>query len=447
MWSIPAYMMMTTDQRFYQGTIMVWYFYAATVVLPLIQAVEDTCRTNYTYRVENTNLVCGCCAPGFYKEADCQESDKSAECKACPSGQFSLFSNQATSCQPCSTSCPRRNSEIVSNCTTLSDIGCECREGFYMKYRSPTEGLCVLHSKCQPGFYVQKLGTSTEDTDCMPCPEGMFQDRENLDPQCKNCSRCSDPSKETQGCSRQSDTQCNDKPTSQFENEKETTPPEVVGGAIAGVLVVVVLVALVVLICYRKGQRPPCLKVARTERCEEGEMQDINTSNGHTSADPEEHMGISRLPENGQHLYSLIKPNTVDSPKRDKKPVSRRVLVERSWGDLCLLLQKELPIGDWKFVIRELFATVGKSADRVLEEHEANHPRNVREQIYCCLQSFSQQTDLCSFDLQKLSNILCNHEHIELAEKIQDDNRFNPLFPNRLPDNSCAEFGDVARTQ
>ncbi|XP_062611136.1 tumor necrosis factor receptor superfamily member 5-like [Saccostrea cucullata] len=437
--------MVSTDLMCYQGGVMGWYLYVVTVAVPLIQAVEDTCQTNYTYHVVNTNLLCGCCAPGFYKEEDCQESSKSARCKACPSSHFSLYPNQATSCQPCSTSCPRRNSEIVSNCTTLSDIQCQCREGFYLKLRSPTEGLCVLYSKCQPGFYVQKLGTSTEDTDCMSCPEGTYQDSENLDTQCKNCSRCPDPSTETQWCTSQSDTQCNDKPTFQSEREKETTPPGVIGGAIVGVLVALVLMVVVVLICHRKSHCLPCLKITGTERCNEGEMQDMGTTNGHTSVDPGEQKGVTTLAVNGQ--YSLITPNTMDSPQRDKKPVSRRVLVERGWGDLCLLLQKELPIADWKFVIRELFATVGKSADRVLEEHEANHPRNVREQIYCCLQSFSQQTDLCSFDLQRLSDILCHHDHIELAEKIQDDNRFSPLFPNRLSDSSCTDFGSVTRTQ
>lgn len=79
--------------------------------------------------------------------------------------------------------------------------------------------------------------------------------------------------------------------------------------------------------------------------------------------------------------------------------------------------------------LSHITGTVDKSADRVLEEHEANHPRNVKEQIYCCLQSFSQQTDICSYDFQKLRAILCDHDHNELAEKIQKDDRFSPLFP------------------
>lgn len=185
---------------------------------------------------------------------------------------------------------------------------------------------------------------------------------------------------------------------------------------------------------------------------------------------------------------------------------SQRELVERGWMDLSLFLQKNLPIRDWKFIIRELFCkyihvlavwcvmiflwfqcvdapdkytrvlvsytlkivfefckymdishhkwcdfliivSVGKTADHVIEEHEANHQRNVREQIYCCLITFSQRTDMCSFDLQKLVDILSNHEHTELATSIQNDERFTVLFPNMSSENSDTEFSDVSRNQ
>lgn len=91
--------------------------------------------------------------------------------------------------------------------------------------------------------------------------------------------------------------------------------------------------------------------------------------------------------------------------------------------------------------------SVGKTADHVIEEHEANHQRNVREQIYCCLITFSQRTDMCSFDLQKLVDILSNHEHTELATSIQNDERFTVLFPNMSSENRDTEFSDVPRNQ
>ncbi|XP_056008842.1 tumor necrosis factor receptor superfamily member 1B-like isoform X2 [Ostrea edulis] len=382
-----------------------------------IQTVEDTCSTDFKYHV-NSTIECGCCLPGFYKETDCTQSGNSAKCMACPLGYFSLYHNQATRCQPCSLSCTLKNSEIVDNCTSLSDIKCKCRVGFYMSYRTPSEAICEPHSKCQPGFHVQKLGTSTEDTTCKACLKGTFQNRENLESTCKNCSTCSDPSGERMACSSLSDTQCNDEPTSLDKQNEVTTPPAVIAGAVVGVIAVAAVVMVVTVLCHRRGHHIPCLKVTQEER----------SPNGHTHVEQGQHQEGVRSSENGHHDYALIVPNTEDSPKRDK-PVSRRALIEKSWADLSLLLQKDLPISDWKFVIRELYGTVDKSADRVLEEHEANHPRNVKEQIYCCLQSFSQQTDICSYDFQKLRAILCDHDHNELAEKIQKDDRFSPLFP------------------
>lgn len=96
------------------------------------------------------------------QEADCQETNKSAKCKACSDGEFSLYHNQATRCHPCTISCTDRNSQLVENCTTRSDSHCQCNDGYYMKYRSAVESYCDLHSKCLPGFYVQKLGQSFE---------------------------------------------------------------------------------------------------------------------------------------------------------------------------------------------------------------------------------------------------------------------------------------------
>lgn len=412
-----------------------WYLY---VVGSLVVSVEGTCETDYTYRVDNTNLICGCCAPGFFKEADCQETNKSAKCKACSDGEFSLYHNQATRCHPCTISCTDRNSQLVENCTTRSDSHCQCNDGYYMKYRSAVESYCDLHSKCLPGFYVQKLGTATDDTLCVSCPTGTFQDQNNLELQCKNCSTCSTPSAETQACTAQTDTECGNKLTPQSEREKDTSDPGVIVGIVAGVLVVVVVAIIVtVVMCRRRG----CIPQSQERRHEEDELQDVTVANGQLISDQGNQQGFT----NGQ-TYTLIVPNVEDTPVKESS-TSRRELVERGWMDLSLFLQKNLPIRDWKFIIRELFLSVGKTADHVIEEHEANHQRNVREQIYCCLITFSQRTDMCSFDLQKLVDILSNHEHTELATSIQNDERFTVLFPNMSSENSDTEFSDVPRNQ
>lgn len=412
-----------------------WCLY---VVGSLIVSVEGTCESDYKYRVDNTNLTCNCCAPGFYKEADCTETNKSAQCNACSNNKFSLYHNQAESCQSCTTSCSVEYSELVQNCTTLSDNYCQCKDGYYMKYRSPGESyICFLHSKCLPGFHVNKSGTATDDTVCESCPSGTFQDQENQH-QCKNCTTCSPPSAETQACSRQTDTVCGDEPTSQGEREKDTADPGVIVGIVAGVVVgMVVAIIVTVVMCRRRG----CLPQSQEKRHEEDELQDVTVANGQPISDQGNQQGLT----NGQ-MYTLIVPNVEDSPKRERS-ASRRELVDRGWMDLCLFLQKNLTICDWKFIIRELFLSVEKSADRVIEEHEANHHRNVREQIYCCLITFSQCTDMCSFDLQKLVDILSNHEHTELASSIQNDERFTVLFPNKSSENSDAEFSDVPRNQ
>lgn len=58
---------------------------------------------------------------------------------------------------------------------------------------------------------IHIVGTATDDTVCVSCPTGTFQDQNNLELQCKNCSTCSTPSAETQACTAQTDTECGSK--------------------------------------------------------------------------------------------------------------------------------------------------------------------------------------------------------------------------------------------
>lgn len=58
---------------------------------------------------------------------------------------------------------------------------------------------------------IHIVGTATDDTVCVSCPTGTFQDQNNLELQCKNCSTCSTPSAETQACTAQTDTKCGSK--------------------------------------------------------------------------------------------------------------------------------------------------------------------------------------------------------------------------------------------
>ncbi|XP_022342165.2 uncharacterized protein LOC111135959 isoform X2 [Crassostrea virginica] len=421
-----------------EGT-MIWAF----SVIGVLQLVSgDTCTTNYTYQVQNSNLICGCCLPGFYKEADCQESNKSAKCVACPGGHYSLYRNQATSCQPCTTSCTMRYSELVKNCTAYSDIRCQCVEGFHMTYRSQNEGFCAPHTKCMPGFYVKKLGTPTNNTVCAACPSSTFQDKSNLEPQCKNCSTCSTPSAELAACSSQKDTQCDEKPVSQNDGEGGSSSTEAVVGAVVGVVLLLGVILVVVVVCHRRGHPLPCLREGQGDQSEE----DMSFSNKQRPLDHEEVLLTSPPPpsENGHHQYTPVITDPKDSPK---KAPSRRQLVEKAWDDLCILLQKELQIKEWRFIIRELYAVIDKKADAVLDELAENHPRDVKEQIYKSLQSFGQKTDLCSFDFQEFINILTNNSHSELADMIEKDHRFSPLFPSDSVEGNMSEFNNVSRTQ
>ena len=83
----------------------------------------------------------------------------------------------------------------------------------------------------------------------------------------------------------------------------------------------------------------------------------------------------------------------------------------------------------------------------MLDEHAENHPRDVKEQIYKSLQSFGQKTNLCSFDFQEFMNILTNNSHPELADMIEKDPRFSPLFPSDSVEGNMSEFNNVSRTQ
>nr|XP_022286865.1 uncharacterized protein LOC111099734 isoform X2 [Crassostrea virginica] len=96
--------------------------------------------------------------------------------------------------------------------------------------------------------------------------------------------------------------------------------------------------------------------------------EDMSFSNKQRPLDHEEvHLTSLQQTGNGHHQYTPVITDPIDSPKRAP---SRRQQVEKAWDDLCILLQKELQIKEWRFIIRELY--VPSPASRSMCGHLAS---------------------------------------------------------------------------
>ncbi|XP_053509362.1 tumor necrosis factor receptor superfamily member 1B [Ictalurus furcatus] len=69
-------------------------------------------------------------------------------------------------------------------------------------------------SKCKPGTRKARGCTSTEDTVCVPCPDGMYLENMNYYPNCFSCTRCYEDKgvEYAKQCTRVSDAVCVCKP-------------------------------------------------------------------------------------------------------------------------------------------------------------------------------------------------------------------------------------------
>ncbi|XP_069024903.1 tumor necrosis factor receptor superfamily member 6B isoform X2 [Embiotoca jacksoni] len=85
--------------------------------------------------------------------------------------------------------------------------------------RDPITGASVQCDRCQPGTYLRASCSSTNRSDCAPCPRGSFTAHWNYISKCLRCGVCGNNEVETTGCSADTDCSCECKPGFYFRRD------------------------------------------------------------------------------------------------------------------------------------------------------------------------------------------------------------------------------------
>ncbi|XP_052231667.1 tumor necrosis factor receptor superfamily member 16-like isoform X1 [Dreissena polymorpha] len=163
----------------------------------------------------HNNINCIQCQPGTHWVADCATDGGSAVCKPCPEGFYISKYNLAWFCQKCSASCRNTNhgeqeeqrEYVARNCTSTSDLKCQCRDGFWREQEM--NGACRTVTSCGLGSGVKTIASENSDTVCEVCIHGeTFSNSTSTKEKCLPCSICSNHQILKQPCTRTDDTVC-----------------------------------------------------------------------------------------------------------------------------------------------------------------------------------------------------------------------------------------------
>ncbi|KAF7210566.1 tumor necrosis factor receptor superfamily member 14 isoform X3 [Nothobranchius furzeri] len=148
-----------------------WIKAAVLVVLSILRIHSFPCHlTEY----KTGNGCCPMCPPGSRVKSDCTE-DRSTSCLPCVAGTFMDKPTGQKMCFPCSVCDSGSGLKTKHSCSLASDTVCEPLEGFFCIDSTP--GRCSAaqrHSRCEPGDFISKAGTSSSDAECSPCSRGTF---------------------------------------------------------------------------------------------------------------------------------------------------------------------------------------------------------------------------------------------------------------------------------
>ncbi|XP_021372995.1 tumor necrosis factor receptor superfamily member 11B-like, partial [Mizuhopecten yessoensis] len=102
-------------------------------VAPFISSASQATCTELRPYITKGNLTCFECPPGFYLSGDCTSNNTIAVCEVCPQGYYSSVPGVHTSCAICSSFCESDNLEVVSNCSSTTNLTCDCPPGKVLK--------------------------------------------------------------------------------------------------------------------------------------------------------------------------------------------------------------------------------------------------------------------------------------------------------------------------
>ena len=122
----------------------------------LCSLVLGSCPTGH-FRSSDLGLCCKLCPAGHFLSEECRASANTTQCLPCPAGTYNSEENKVTVCRNCRTSCRDQKETVVKNCSSISDIQCECSDDYYRDQHSLECKKCtsciekdqVLLSRCE----------------------------------------------------------------------------------------------------------------------------------------------------------------------------------------------------------------------------------------------------------------------------------------------------------
>ncbi|XP_057272577.1 tumor necrosis factor receptor superfamily member 6B [Pezoporus wallicus] len=145
------------------------------------------CSTQHVYQwrdaASNEQLTCRRCPPGTFMAQHCTR-DRPTRCEPCPDLHYTQYWNYLDKCRYCNVICGERQVE-VQQCNATHNRVCQCQDGYYSEME-----FCTRHSKCPPGFGVEKRGTPFENTQCSACPRGFFSSSASSTEPCQPHQDC-----------------------------------------------------------------------------------------------------------------------------------------------------------------------------------------------------------------------------------------------------------------
>ncbi|XP_054322570.1 tumor necrosis factor receptor superfamily member 6B isoform X2 [Pongo pygmaeus] len=155
----------------------------ALLLVPAVRGVAEA--PTYPWRDAETGewLVCAQCPPGTFVQRPCRR-DSPTTCGPCPPRHYTQFWNYLERCRYCNVLCGEREEEARA-CHATHNRACRCRAGFFAH-----AGFCLEHASCPPGTGVIAPGTSSQNTQCQPCPPGTFSASSSSSEQCQPHRNC-----------------------------------------------------------------------------------------------------------------------------------------------------------------------------------------------------------------------------------------------------------------
>ncbi|KAJ8273824.1 hypothetical protein GJAV_G00105910 [Gymnothorax javanicus] len=124
------------------------------------------------YEINSQN--CQMCPAGKHVNKHCTENEKT-ECVPCAPETYIDDLNCLPECLPCQVCDKERGLKTYSNCTATSNTVCEPLDHHYCTERDKWGcRQAQKHTICLPGQFIQRNGTTSNDTECADCPDKSF---------------------------------------------------------------------------------------------------------------------------------------------------------------------------------------------------------------------------------------------------------------------------------